>query len=232
MLAIGRALLTNPELLIMDEPSEGLAPTIVEQMIATCKTLIGDGIAILLVEREPRRRNRGRGAPARHGRRTNRDRDDSVVARLGFPKPSAVSSESSHLPRGAGAGHMILDPPRDLGGRLPHDVFLEHVTGLARSQPLGETPHVLDLAEDEHVAPPALTSLARRAAGDLLEKALAMRLEALVVLLAADEENEAKPGGDPGGTLGLSLPPVPGRGERPVPELGQLAQLPHSHIRA
>jgi branched-chain amino acid transport system ATP-binding protein len=50
MLAIGRALLTNPALLIMDEPSEGLAPTVVESMIATCKTLVEDGIAILLVE--------------------------------------------------------------------------------------------------------------------------------------------------------------------------------------
>jgi len=50
MLALGRALLTNPELLIMDEPSEGLAPTIVEQVIATCRTLVDDGMAILLVE--------------------------------------------------------------------------------------------------------------------------------------------------------------------------------------
>ena len=50
MLAIGRALLTNPDLLIMDEPSEGLAPTIVEQVIATCKSLVADGMAILLVE--------------------------------------------------------------------------------------------------------------------------------------------------------------------------------------
>ena len=38
MLAIGRALLTNPRLLIMDEPSEGLAPTIVEGLIQTIKT--------------------------------------------------------------------------------------------------------------------------------------------------------------------------------------------------
>jgi branched-chain amino acid transport system ATP-binding protein len=50
MLAIGRALLTNPDLLIMDEPSEGLAPTIVEQVIGTCRSLVEEGMAILLVE--------------------------------------------------------------------------------------------------------------------------------------------------------------------------------------
>ena len=50
MLAIGRALLTNPALLIMDEPSEGLAPTIVESVIATCKSLVEEGMAILIVE--------------------------------------------------------------------------------------------------------------------------------------------------------------------------------------
>jgi branched-chain amino acid transport system ATP-binding protein len=50
MLAIGRALLTNPTLLIMDEPSEGLAPTIVEQLTETCKTLVSEGLTLLLVE--------------------------------------------------------------------------------------------------------------------------------------------------------------------------------------
>ncbi|MBM3677397.1 MAG: ABC transporter ATP-binding protein [Actinobacteria bacterium] len=50
MLAIGRALLTNPTLLIMDEPSEGLAPTIVQGMVATCKALVEEGMAVLLVE--------------------------------------------------------------------------------------------------------------------------------------------------------------------------------------
>ena len=50
MLAIGRALLLNPQLLVMDEPSEGLAPTIVENVIETCHTLVGEGMGILLVE--------------------------------------------------------------------------------------------------------------------------------------------------------------------------------------
>jgi branched-chain amino acid transport system ATP-binding protein len=50
MLAIGRALLRNPTLLVMDEPSEGLAPTIVEQLIETMKTLVREGTGLLLVE--------------------------------------------------------------------------------------------------------------------------------------------------------------------------------------
>jgi len=50
MLAIGRALLTNPKLLIMDEPSEGLAPNIVENVIDTIRKLAGQGVALLVVE--------------------------------------------------------------------------------------------------------------------------------------------------------------------------------------
>jgi branched-chain amino acid transport system ATP-binding protein len=50
MLAIGRALLTNPTLLVMDEPSEGLAPAIIEHLIETFQTLEREGLAILLIE--------------------------------------------------------------------------------------------------------------------------------------------------------------------------------------
>jgi branched-chain amino acid transport system ATP-binding protein len=50
MLAIGRALVTNPKLLIMDEPSEGLAPAIIEMLIETFRGLEQDGLRILLIE--------------------------------------------------------------------------------------------------------------------------------------------------------------------------------------
>ena len=50
MLAIGRALLGNPRLLIMDEPSEGLAPTVIEAVIETLRKLEAEGLSILLIE--------------------------------------------------------------------------------------------------------------------------------------------------------------------------------------
>src|ERR687894_124063 len=50
MLAIGRALVTNPKVLIMDEPSEGLAPTIVEGLVQTIKDLAAGGMGLLVVE--------------------------------------------------------------------------------------------------------------------------------------------------------------------------------------
>ena len=51
MLAIGRALLLNPRLLVMDEPTEGLAPVIVEQVVKALRDLAAEGdMAVLLIE--------------------------------------------------------------------------------------------------------------------------------------------------------------------------------------
>ncbi len=50
MLAIGRTLMGNPRLLLLDEPSEGLAPVIVEQMQAAILALKAEGVTVLLAE--------------------------------------------------------------------------------------------------------------------------------------------------------------------------------------
>lgn len=54
MLSIARALMLNPALLLLDEPSEGLAPMIVAEIVEVLKRLKGEGLAILLVEQNLR----------------------------------------------------------------------------------------------------------------------------------------------------------------------------------
>lgn len=50
MLSIGRALMTNPDLLLLDEPSEGLSPLMVREVVKIIKKLKEDGLSMLLVE--------------------------------------------------------------------------------------------------------------------------------------------------------------------------------------
>ena len=50
MLAVGRALMMRPELLMMDEPSLGLAPLVIRDIFRIIQTLHEEGITILLVE--------------------------------------------------------------------------------------------------------------------------------------------------------------------------------------
>ena len=50
MLAIGRALMTGPRLLMLDEPSLGLAPRLVDVLLAIIRRLRDEGVTVLLVE--------------------------------------------------------------------------------------------------------------------------------------------------------------------------------------
>jgi branched-chain amino acid transport system ATP-binding protein len=54
MLAIARALLTNPRLLLLDEPSDGLAPSVVAQVGDVVRELCAAGLSVLLVEQDLR----------------------------------------------------------------------------------------------------------------------------------------------------------------------------------
>ena len=54
MLALGRALMSAPRLLMLDEPSLGLAPLVVQEILAIVRALRDDGVSILLVEQNAR----------------------------------------------------------------------------------------------------------------------------------------------------------------------------------
>ncbi len=56
MLAVGRALVLNPRLMLLDEPLEGLAPIIVDELLAALRRIIrGEGLAAILVEQNARK---------------------------------------------------------------------------------------------------------------------------------------------------------------------------------
>ena len=55
MLAIGRALVLNPRLLLLDEPTEGLAPIIVDELLAALKELAREGLSMIIVEQKPKK---------------------------------------------------------------------------------------------------------------------------------------------------------------------------------
>jgi branched-chain amino acid transport system ATP-binding protein len=55
MLAIGRALVLNPKLLLLDEPTEGLAPIIVEELLSAFQRLARAGLSMILVEQKPKK---------------------------------------------------------------------------------------------------------------------------------------------------------------------------------
>ena len=84
MLAIGRALMSRPRLLLLDEPSLGLAPILVQQIFEIIREINGQGMTILLVEQNAlqaleRRQSRlrapdGQGDAGRHRRRLGRKR--------------------------------------------------------------------------------------------------------------------------------------------------------------
>jgi branched-chain amino acid transport system ATP-binding protein len=55
MLAIGRGLLSKPKLLILDEPSLGLAPLLVDELLETIQKINREGVSILLIEQNVNR---------------------------------------------------------------------------------------------------------------------------------------------------------------------------------
>jgi len=75
MLAIGRALMSKPRLLLLDEPSMGLAPMIVETIFSIIGQIRDAGTTVFVVEQKRDPGPSSRRSRLRHGERSNRLRD-------------------------------------------------------------------------------------------------------------------------------------------------------------
>ena len=125
MLAIARALVRDPKILLLDEPFEGLAPVIVRDLMKACRELAAAGQTIVLVEQ-------------------------NLAATLALAAARLHHQQRAHRPRGPGAGNQGAagDPaalPRRLAGRgrspFAEDTAIgrtNEATGVSRSQRLPE----------------------------------------------------------------------------------------------
>ena len=81
MVAIGRALMSRPRLLLLDEPSLGLAPVVVEAIFDVVRQINGEGVTVLLVEQNARAALRlaTRGYVIENGRVAGHDRGEALL---------------------------------------------------------------------------------------------------------------------------------------------------------
>ena len=167
MLAIGRALMTNPSVLLMDEPSEGLAPVIVEELMRVVKQLAqSDRLTLLLVEQNTRLAldvsprtvvmDRGRivyDGPRRLRARRRTARQPVVGNRVSAREP-AVTPVSA-MPRPIALRNRV--PPRAASGQRASAAFL----GGQRLQRARRGEPAVDVAQQD-VAPPGQRSASLR----------------------------------------------------------------------
>ena len=102
MLTVGRTLMTNPRVLLLDEPSEGLAPVVVDSIVETVRRLRDAGMTILLSEQNLSFAHRVADLLSEHfdhvmqarGRVLNWEPPDRNVSLATFRSPSLPSSRS------------------------------------------------------------------------------------------------------------------------------------------
>lgn len=82
MVAIGRALMSHPKLLMLDEPSLGLSPIMTSEMFRSLKRVVETGVTLVLVEQNAQRSLKmvGRGALISNGRLVRVDRSEALLA--------------------------------------------------------------------------------------------------------------------------------------------------------
>ena len=132
MVAMGRALMLDPSLLLLDEPSAGLSPMLQDEVFLRCKMINDTGVAILMVEQNARRCLQvcHRGYVLDQGRNAYTGTGRELLARPGGHRA---------LPRHAGPrrprrSHAVRPRRRAAGPRGPDRVRLARSIGIAQRQ--------------------------------------------------------------------------------------------------
>ena len=172
MLAIGRALMTNPQLLILDEATEGLAPLIRAEIYRSIERLKAEGLSILVIDKDVKALTRG-GRPPLRARKGPRGLDRDIAGTVG------AAGNTAPVP-----GYLIRDPRGILffmGNLASPEALLARWDELCQDPSLRDLPYKIELNSwgKVEMSPASVRHGLLQAA---VVTALARRLKAGVVL--------------------------------------------------
>ncbi|MDH5797644.1 MAG: ATP-binding cassette domain-containing protein [Paracoccaceae bacterium] len=215
MVAIGRAMMSNPAILTLDEPSLGLSPLLTKELFESLKAVRSAGIGILLVEQNAKQSLAiaDRGYLLENGRIVHEDRAANLI--------NDPAVQAAYLGGGGGkiAPHTVHAPQHSLDTSKQQSGRPDPVGGIMPSPPRPATPSPTDIAKSAlqqfsqkttvlpqtvatpapqeiaktHVAGPAPNPSASKATGNGKTGAFGMQIENLVSRAAEQSSTRPRP---------------------------------------
>jgi branched-chain amino acid transport system ATP-binding protein len=205
MVAIGRAMMSNPRILMLDEPSLGLSPLLSKELFAALRTVAASGIGVLLVEQNAKQSLAiaDRGYLLENGRIVHEGRAADLA---GDPAVQRAYLGGAAAPRRAATVPAATPAPRPAAGPSPSEIAAAAIAGLAARAPAA--PVVVRPAPVAAVpapVPPAPRPAAPAPAAPTVAPG-GIRIDDLVARAAAMSSRRAAP---PAGAVPPPAPPHP-----------------------
>jgi len=206
MVAIGRAMMSNPRILMLDEPSLGLSPLLSKELFAALRTVAASGIGVLLVEQNAKQSLAiaDRGYLLENGRIVHEGRAADLA---GDPAVQRAYLGGAAAPRRAATVPAATPAPRPAAGPSPSEIAAAAMAGLSARAPAA--PAVVRPAPvaAAPVPPPAPRPVAPAPVAATVAPTVApggIRIDDLVARAAAMSSRRATP---PAGAMPSPAPP-------------------------